>query len=191
MKKNKVRYCKQYGLQWHGFKVPRGAIYGHISGRPFIVTKFPEIREHATRLFIWTYLERRKKWVEHSASKYFDLQVELCHGDYHETIWHNHVAATALAYLKKYPDLRIEGFRPPLCHTYMNMVTPREKRPQKYIPRKECFSQRCVDGKGYKPSEDTRKNGDINEYAGAMKESFVTLYPSYWENNYWNLKGLV
>lgn len=199
MKKNKLKVCTAHGLKiWEcsegiPFNVPKGAIYGRIDGKMFCCTKLPDgiNRIHATRVFVWVYNNSRHIWHEITVYKWFDDAIEAFHGNIKKATWGQHVCWSILAMLNKYPTLKVEGYYPSICRHYIEPIAPKRKTQQIYQHGRDCFSQRCVDGNGYKPSKDTRKDGSPNEYAGAMKESFCTIYPSFKEDNYWALKGLV
>lgn len=198
MKKNFIKVCTAHGLTvWErpyeeSFNVPKGAIYGRYNDKMFCCTKLPDgiNRVHAQHVFVWVYNSKHHFWHEITVYKWFDDSIEACNGNMKLAEWGQDVCLAILATLRKYPTLKVEGFYPPICHHYIEPISPKRKRQQIYQHGKDCFSQRCVDGNGYKPAEDTRKNGSPNEYAGAMKESFCTIYPTFKEDNYWILKGL-
>lgn len=189
MKKNKIKIATSYGCYLYPFKgattkqafnVPKGGIYGIYEGVYFAVTKLPDDREHAHRVFVWTYNERKKIWYERTMHFYFDEEVVACKGDMTQATINTRIASAVLGVLVKYPELRIEGFYPPCCRHYSHSMLPKDRNPNNWTFGKgrDLWNQSCVDGKGYKPHEG-------GEYDGAMTESFPQLYPTQWEHNYW------
>ena len=199
MKKNMLKVCKAHGTRiWElndsvPFSVPKNSIYGRLDGKMFCCTKLPSgiNRIHAARIFVWVYNSKNHYWYETTVYKWFDDGIIASGGNVYKATWGQKVAWSILAMLNRYPLLKVEGFYPSICNYSIDKIAPKRKTQQRYLAGKDCYSQQCVDGKGYKPSDDTRKDGTTNEYSGAMKESFCTLYPSFKEDNYWSLKGLV
>ena len=183
MKQNKINDCKQYGLQWNGFKVPYGAIYGRYNGINFCCTKLPEF--NAQGVFVWLQ-SPNGKWYETTCYYKFISDYYACKFREQQAIIHHEIFHQILDYLISYycqtgKRLKIQGYRPATCQFYTRQIVPKRRVVGKYTPSKECYSQRCVDGKGYKPSPDCFDDGRINEYSGSMAESF----PVYNESSYW------
>lgn len=193
MKKNKIHIATAHGCYLYPFKgattkqafnVPKGGIYGIYEGVYFAVTKLPDDREHAHRVFVWTYNERKKIWYERTMHFYFDEEVVACKGDMTQATINTRIASAVLGVLVRHPELHIEGFRPPCCKHYNHDLMPKDGNPNKWVYERKgkLWNQSCVDGKGYKPVE-------YGDYEGMMTEHFVQIYPSFKEDNYWALKA--
>lgn len=183
MKQNKVNHCKQYGLQWNDFKVPYGAVYGRYQGVNFVCTKLPEF--NAQGVFVWIQ-SVSGNWYETTCYYKFESNYYACKFREQQAIINHEIFHLVLDYLISYycqtgKRLKIEGYRPATCHLYTRDLLPKRRVVGKYTPSKECYAQRCVDGKGYAPAPYLFGSGQENEYAESMQESF----PVYNESRYW------
>lgn len=183
MKKDKISDCRQYGLQWSDFKVPYGAIYGRYKDVQFCCTKLPELS--AQGVFVWVQ-NTSGQWYETTCYYKFESNYYACHFREQQAIVYHEIFHLILDYmigyyLKTGEVLQVKGYRPAACHFYTRDIIPKRRVVGKYTPSKNCFAQRCVDGKGYAPAPYLFGSGKENAYADSMQES----YPVYNESRYW------
>lgn len=164
----KIKIANSFGVHILGVNIPKNSVYGCIGDLTYYITALEDFEKPCPYITAMV-CKNKSQFRLSSISKTSKMGRFIS-----EWALNNIPYGTRV----EYPYKRI-----------FNKIV-REKRPQTRFDSKGV-SQSRIDGKGYKPSKDTRKDGSINEYAGAMKESYCTIYPSFKEDNYWSIKGLV
>lgn len=175
MKKDTINECKQYGLVWNDFKIPYGAIYGRYNGTEFICTDIPHGSEQMIKVWL-----KGETWYKTRVFYAIEIQTVACQGNIQAAITRQEIFHRILEYALSH-ECVVKGFRPATCKFYSRQVTPKRRKVGKYTPTKECYSQRCVDGRGYAPAPYLFNNGNVNPHS----ESMVENYPVYNEPQYW------
>lgn len=192
--KSTVKICRQYGLQWNGFKVPYGAIFGKHGGFYFIVTKYPEDKTTtATRLFLWIREERHERWREITGSVYFDKQTEYC---YYEGMRVTPDRIQALSDITRVASHiitvyrpKIKGYRPAACKFYTRSDAPHDRQCNNWSHSRgtNCYSQSQVDGAGFDGSTEP---GFMKGMRFSPQGNYASKPMGRLESSYWNMSTI-